>query len=83
MSYKVIPQIEGPPLTTQPPAPSPVCFLEVEVGTGLFVLERGGFLQLETCRPVPPETFLFELENGTGTILLQDGVGSLELEVGP
>lgn len=76
--FKVVPQIEGPALFTPP---NIVCFLEQEASTFLFLLESGGFLQLESC--AQSVDYLLELENGTGTILLQNGLGSIELEDGP
>ena len=76
--FKVIPQIQGPALFTPP---NLVCFLEQEASAFLFLLEHGGFLQLESC--AQPSDYLLELENETGTILLQTDLGSIELESGP
>jgi hypothetical protein len=76
--FKVVPQITGPALFTPP---NIVCFLQQEASQFLFLLEGGGFLQLESC--AQSVDFLLELENGTGTILLQSGLGSIELEGGP
>jgi hypothetical protein len=76
--FKVIPQIQGPALFTPP---NIICFLEQEASVFLFLLENGGFLQLESC--AQPGDYLIELENSTGTILVQTGLGSLELEDGP
>lgn len=76
--FKVVPQITGPALFAPP---NIVCFLEQEASQFLFLLESGGFLQLEAC--AQSVDFLIELENGLGTILLQNGLGSLELENGP
>ena len=76
--FKVVPQIQGPALFTPP---NIVCFLEQEASQFLFLLEGGGFLQLESC--AQPGQFLLELEDGTGTVLLQNGLGSIELEQGP
>ncbi len=77
--FKVVPQITGPALFTPPP--NLVCFLQQEASQFLFLLEGGGFLQLESC--AQSMDYLLELENGTGTILLEDGVDSIELEDGP
>jgi hypothetical protein len=76
--FKVVPQIQGPELFTPP---NVVCFLELEGSQFVFLLEGGGFLQLESCRQ--PSNYLLELENGTGTFLLQNASGSIELEIGP
>lgn len=76
--FVVVPQIQGPALFTPP---NIVCFLEQEGSQFLFLLEHGGFLQLESC--AQPQDFLLELENGIGTILLENGLGSIELEDGP
>jgi hypothetical protein len=62
------------------------CFLENEDGVSLFVLENErGFIQLESCAQFPPvtDTFLLEVETGDGTMLLENGGGSIELEIGP
>ena len=76
--FKVVPQITGPALFTPP---NLVCFLQQEASQFLFLLEGGGFLQLESC--AQSMDYLFELENGTGTLLLENGTGSIELESGP
>jgi hypothetical protein len=76
--FVAIPKIYGPALKLQTS-----CFLDTESG-GIFQLQSGGFLQLQTCRPGPvPLSFLVELESGTGTLLLDPGTGSLELQIGP
>jgi hypothetical protein len=78
MSYIAIPQISGPSLIFR----SSICFLATESGD-LFLLEDGsGFIQLQMCNQ-PSNSYLFALENNSGTILLEDGVDSLELEDGP
>lgn len=76
--FKVKPQITGPALFAPP---NIVCFLEQEASQFLFLLEHGGFLQLESC--AQSVDFLLELENGLGTFLLENGAGSIELENGP
>jgi hypothetical protein len=75
--FKVVPQVTGPTLFTPP---NIVCFLEQEASAFLFLLESGGFLQLESC--AQSVDYLLELENGTGVILLQNGF-AIELEDGP
>jgi hypothetical protein len=76
-----IPKLWGPPLF---PIPERVCFLLNENGFDLFLLEDdSGFIQLETCNQPAVSTYLIELETGLGTIALENGAGSLELEIGP
>jgi hypothetical protein len=76
--FVVVPQIQGPALFTPP---NIVCFLEQEGSQFLFLLEQGGFLQLESC--AQSADYLLELENELGTFLLQTGLGGIELEIGP
>jgi len=76
--FKVKPQITGPALFAPP---NVVCFLQQEASQFLFLLEGGGFLQLESC--AQSMDYLLELENGTGTFILENGLGSIELENGP
>ena len=80
--YAQIPKIDGPPLANV--ALQQVCFLATESGAGVFLLENGGFLQLERCAAPPPTVpYNFELESGTGALLLENGSGFLEQEDGP
>jgi len=76
--FKVKPQMTGPALFAPP---NLVCFLQQEASQFLFLLESGGFLQLESC--AQSMDYLLELENGTGTFVLENGSGSIELESGP
>lgn len=82
LGYKRIPKIYGP--TIIPEAQAAVCFLEMEDGTGMFMLEDGGgFIQLEQCMQPPLSDFFFSLEDGSGDILLENGSDFLEQEIGP
>ena len=79
--FKVVPQITGPALVAPPTI---VCFLEQEANQFLFLLESGGFLQLESCaQPPPGSLYLLLQENGINTFLLENDLGSIELEAGP
>jgi hypothetical protein len=79
--FKVIPQIKGPALFTPP---NIVCFFQQEASQFLFLLEAGGFLELESCRQPPPaDMYLLLQEDGVDTFLLEIGTGSIELEAGP
>jgi hypothetical protein len=79
--FKVKPQITGPALFAPP---NIVCFLQQEASQFLFLLESGGFLQLESCaQPPPGSLFLLLQEDGVSTFTLENGAGSLELEAGP
>lgn len=74
-----IPKLFGPSLF---PRTIFQCFLEQEDGSSLFTLENeSGWILLETC--LQPVTFLLELETEMGTIALENGGGSIELEIGP
>jgi hypothetical protein len=80
--YKIIPKIFGPPLFAEVAAA--VCFLELEDGSGAFMLEDGsGFISLEQCMQPPIGDFFFLLEDGSGDILLENGAFFLEQEQGP
>lgn len=82
LGYKVIPKIYGPNLF--PEVEAAVCFLEMEDGTSMFMLESGGgFVQLEQCMQPPLDTFYFEFETGDGVIQLENGQDFLEQEIGP
>jgi hypothetical protein len=73
-----IPKLWGPDLYPNKPG----CFLEQEGNNSLFTLENeSGWLLLEQCPKVL--SFLLELETETGTVLLENGSGSIELEIGP
>lgn len=80
--YKVIPKIFGPPLFAEVEAA--ICYLELEDGSGAFLLEDGsGFISLEQCMQPPLSDYFFSLEDSSGEILLENGGFFLEQEIGP
>jgi hypothetical protein len=51
-------------------------------GGDFFLLQSGGYIQLQQCGPYIP-TWYIEVETNDGAIELQDGVDFIELESGP
>jgi len=77
VSFIVIPQLYGPPLTLLN-----VCFFELEQGGAFIDLEYGsGFLQLQMCnQPLVVQDFLEEEVGVDNFFELEDGSGDIELE---